>query len=215
MKRLALALVVTLSIGTIVHAQPLPADVCATVRQVRGAGAIASNAQIGEMLNRIAWTHRAQGIGLSQKPGGNRCPSLAGEIACDILMLENGTAWDVFRSAEPGEPTAPQCGSAIQITDPDRGWIAPVEPRGVEEPPPPPPPGDVALATVLEKLEALARDVALLRDNQAADAVQLRADVAELREQLLLLSSHPVVLPPWPVYQGKVLGQTITLRPVK
>jgi hypothetical protein len=41
----------------------------------------------GELLNRVAWQHRAEGWGLLRKNFGNRCPTPQGiEIACDILV---------------------------------------------------------------------------------------------------------------------------------
>jgi FG-GAP-like repeat len=46
-----------------------------------------SAAQKGEMLNRVAFEHRAQGWGLLAKSGGSRCPSPQGvDISCDILV---------------------------------------------------------------------------------------------------------------------------------
>jgi hypothetical protein len=132
MKTLVLTCALSILVPAAAASQPLPADVCATLHAVRGGGAITSNAQLGEMLNRIAWTHRAQGFGVNRKSGGNNCPSPAGLIACDILQRQSdGAAWDVFGSAGPGEPTTPSCGGAIApITDPARPWVAPVEPNG-------------------------------------------------------------------------------------
>ena len=113
----------------------IPLEVCETIKRVRGSGPITSKGQIGDMLNRIAWEHRALGFGLSRKSGGNRCPSKVGDIACDILQLppaQGNWLFDVFGSADVGEPTSPSCGESIgPSTDASRPWVAPVNPGGV------------------------------------------------------------------------------------
>jgi len=46
-----------------------------------------SPAQLGEYLNRVAWEHRAEGWGLLEKGGGNRCPAPQGvDVSCDMLI---------------------------------------------------------------------------------------------------------------------------------
>ncbi len=46
-----------------------------------------SHAQKGDMLNRVAWEHRAAGYGLHFKGGGNLCPQPGGTtISCDIIV---------------------------------------------------------------------------------------------------------------------------------
>lgn len=43
--------------------------------------------QVAELLNRVAWAHRAEGWGLLKKDGGSRCPAPHGfDISCDILI---------------------------------------------------------------------------------------------------------------------------------
>lgn len=52
-----------------------------------------SDPQKAELLNRVAWEHRAEGWGLLKKTGGSRCPAPQGvDIACDILVYAP-TAW--------------------------------------------------------------------------------------------------------------------------
>jgi hypothetical protein len=44
-------------------------------------------AEKAEMLNKVAWHHRAEGWGLHLKTGGTRCPAPQGvETSCDILV---------------------------------------------------------------------------------------------------------------------------------
>jgi hypothetical protein len=54
---------------------------------------VMSEAQKAELLNRVAWQHRADGWGLLRKSAGARCPAPQGvDVACDILV-HAPTAW--------------------------------------------------------------------------------------------------------------------------
>jgi hypothetical protein len=186
--RLVCVLLCLLTSAASAAAQDLPADVCTTLRQVRGSAPITSNAEIGAMLNRVAWTHRAQGLGLSRKAGGNHCESPAGPIACDILQLRDGTAWDVLSSAGPGEPTSPNCGGSIgRLTDPARPFVAAVDPGDTPDTPdtpdtnpsaPPEPSADIATADL--QRQQLAALVQIIQQLQAQNA-ELRAGLAEIK----------------------------------
>lgn len=98
-----------------------------------------SKAQLGAMLNAIAWKHRAAGWGLSSKPGGNNCPMPDGTlIACDILQHgPSDTLWDVFSDA--GGATDPLWVQAHPHNDPGRPWVAPTNPGGSTPAPAPAP----------------------------------------------------------------------------
>jgi hypothetical protein len=118
----------------------LPGEVCKTLKDVRGSGPITSSAQLGDMLNRIAWAHRADGWGLNRKDAGTFCESPAGKVACDILHNKNNNLmFDVFGSAGVGEVTSPNCGESIgENANSSRPWVAPVAPDGgidVSKPP--------------------------------------------------------------------------------
>jgi hypothetical protein len=175
-------LAIALTLGaTPIAAQDLPADVCTTLRQVRGSAPITSNAEIGAILNRVAWTHRADGIGLSRKTGGNHCESPAGPIACDILQLRDGTAWDVLSAAGPGEPTSPTCGGSIgTLIDPARPFVAAVDPGDTpdtpdtDRPAPPAPSADAATADL--QRQQLAALLQIVQQN-----AELRAGLAEIK----------------------------------
>ena len=46
-----------------------------------------SQAQLGELLNRVAWEHRGDGWGLLRKMSGNRCPTPQNvPVSCDFLF---------------------------------------------------------------------------------------------------------------------------------
>jgi hypothetical protein len=62
-----------------------------------------SNNQLGELLNAVAWQHRAEGYGLLAKPQGSNClqPQTGTRVSRDILMLAgSGRIFDVLIDAE-------------------------------------------------------------------------------------------------------------------
>jgi hypothetical protein len=106
-----------------------PASLLPTVQAVRLKYPNPTQADLGAMLNEIAWIHRADGWGLSRKPSGNHTtqPRTGERIAVDIQHHKyTGTIWDVF--ADAGGTTTPMWGEANPHNDPARIWIAPVEP---------------------------------------------------------------------------------------
>lgn len=129
----ALLVLILVATTTTAWAQQLPAEVCKTVKSIRGSGPITSPGQLADMLNAMAWAHRADGWGVSTKRGGNRCPRFDGQdIACDILHHKpTNQLWDVFVAAGVGEPTNVTCSQMVGVgTDPNRPWLAPIEPQG-------------------------------------------------------------------------------------
>lgn len=130
-RTLLLSLTIALMPVTVI-AQNLPAAVCQTVRAVRGSGPITSAGQLADMLNEMAWKHRADGWGVSTKRSGNRCQRFDGQdIACDILHHRpTNQLWDVFVAAGVGERTEVTCSQMVGLgTDPNRPWMAPIEPK--------------------------------------------------------------------------------------
>ncbi len=79
---------------------------------------------LGNILNTVAWNNATNGWGLSSKTSGHRCPSPAGEIACDILGHKpTNTIYDTFIDAEnAATPMWNYIGTA------PRPWVAPVQP---------------------------------------------------------------------------------------
>jgi hypothetical protein len=70
---------------------------------------MATAAQIGDLLNRVAWDFRAQGARLLGKKSGANCPTPSGVlISCDYLVhAPTLTGHDVFQDAGPGGLTRP------------------------------------------------------------------------------------------------------------
>lgn len=115
----------------------LPDHVYATLQQVRAKYPTPLVDKGAQLLNEVAWIHRAEGFGLEQKDGGNTCgcPGISVRMGCDILRTRD-RGWDVLSDAEgAGEPQQADSGPA----DPAR-FVAPVNPSGQPDPPPPPPP---------------------------------------------------------------------------
>jgi hypothetical protein len=145
-----------------------------------------------DILNAVAWKHRGDGWGLSAKPSGNNVFSEAhGKlIAYDILHHKpTNTLWDVAT----GEWEVMQVQWAhqpIHHNDPNRPWLAPVEPVGepvpvpVPTPEPTPTPAPVPpvdLTPMLEKLADIEGDITALYEVlttvvEAITAVHTRLD---------------------------------------
>jgi hypothetical protein len=85
MRRLCLALVVFVVASLPAAAQT---SLLPTLQRIRPEYPTPmSPGQLAELLNRVAWEHRAEGWGLLRKPSGNRCPAPQGvDVACDILV---------------------------------------------------------------------------------------------------------------------------------
>ena len=121
-------------------------------------GATMNDDECVALCNDAAWEHQAQGYGISRKETGTRGRRYDGLEAChDVIMLRDGTYWDVLQAA--GAASVPTWGPPSgTITDPKRGWVAPIVPQGGVVPPdpePPQPPSD--LEARVAKLEAWAR----------------------------------------------------------
>lgn len=83
---------------------------------------------LGEILNFVAYQHRADGWGLSRKTGGQLVDSPVGSIAEDILQLPDGNHFDVLIGARHGNPLDPSQATSIGIINlRDRPWVEPVD----------------------------------------------------------------------------------------
>lgn len=157
-----------------------------------------------DILNAVAWKHRADGWGLSAKPRGNNVFSEGhGKfVAYDILHHKpTDTLWDV--ATGEWENFVPQWAHQPEHHhDPDRPWLAPVkpaedapEPEPVPTPEPTPTPSPVPpvdLTPVLAQLKDIENDITKLYDALGA--------VAEA-----ITSVHTRMDTP-PVYTGQVKG---------
>lgn len=105
-----------------------PASLLSDVQAERAKyGTPMTSAELGQLLNTVAWNNRDTGWGLSGKNFGNFCPSPAGSIACDILHHQpTNLIYDVFIDSE-GAAT-PTWGSGKSPPDVNRPWVAPVQP---------------------------------------------------------------------------------------
>lgn len=135
--------------------QPGGESVADTLIRVRNKyPALINQAQAGQVLNETAWVHRAEGIVLLGKAGGNNCPAPSGaRISCDFLVNANTRrGWDVL-TASP-DPSGPSTASpngpngagedlSDALANGSRTLVAPTDPTGVGpvEPPQPPAPG--------------------------------------------------------------------------
>ena len=209
----------------VARAQPLPADVCAALTEARSAYGTMLPADQGRVLNGVAVQFAASGLGLSRKTAGTRCPSPAGNIACDILQYRGTeTLYDVF----VGSAQSVSCQQVVAYhNDPvGRPWVAPVDSGGSPTPTPPAPtPIDLArieaavaaLTARVQALEAPLEQARFESTNAAIRALEVSGKV-----DLLLarpLPSCPAIdwtTAPWPSYTMRSpwgIG-TFVLRPV-
>jgi hypothetical protein len=112
----------------------MPESLIESVRAERAKyGATLTPEQMGQLLNAVAWKHRADGWGLSEKPSGNHVPSPQGKfVAYDILHHKpTDTLWDVATGESAYEV---KWGQAEHHNNKDRPWLAPVQPSGAAQP---------------------------------------------------------------------------------
>ena len=153
--------------------------------------------QLGELLNMVAWTHRAEGWGLLAKPAGTTCPVHGRSIACDILVhAPSATHWDVLSDAE---------GAAVPTFNPVgpidlARFVTPFDPGGAPPPPQVPPAVDAVLALLVRQTRAEDSDQqeriytdlkASIADSVAQMTAEVRAAHASLREQIRLADENP------------------------
>ena len=121
----------------------LPDEVYATLQAVCAAypyAVVQTASDLGAILNRVAWAHRADGWGLSRKDFGTCVPSPVGLVAEDVLHHRpSNLHWDVLAGAGVGQSLRPIQTDAIgPMTDLRRPWVAPTDPGGDVSVPTPP-----------------------------------------------------------------------------
>jgi hypothetical protein len=168
---------------------------------------VMTDAQLGDLLNRVAWTHRAEGMRLLGKKSGAHCPTPSGvDISCDYLvhaatltghdvLTDNGTA--NVPPTHNGIPKGFDWGPGPEdlreaILTGARSLIEPTLPDGAQPTPvptpvpgPAPTPGPVFdIALLAARLAAIEQAVADIRQqnlvHETAEA-QERAQAAAFR----------------------------------
>ena len=169
-----------------------------TVAQVRGKyGEKPSLDECGAICNEVAWIHRAEGFGVSRKESGTRAVRHDGtNIAVDVIMKTDGDAWDILVGA--GEQAAPAFYPLGKITDPARGFVAPIAPKDAPPTPSPDPP---------PSQDELLRSIKILSDHVigALEEIHLiRSDIAALTAAMSKLATR--------TYRGeaRLLGTRVT-----
>jgi hypothetical protein len=175
----------------VVPPEGVPMSLLDTIEAVRAVyGPTMSDDECVALCNAVAWIHRAEGFGLSWKTSGTRGRRHDGQECChDVVMLSDGRYWDILTAAggasTPNWSTTPNG----RITDPARGWLAPIAPQGTPVPVPNPPtptpipvptPAPVCQAVDLSpRLNTLSAQVELLRASVAM--MDTRVGVVEAR----------------------------------
>lgn len=159
-----------------------------------------SAADVGSLLNAVAWRHRDDGWGLLRKTQGNICVAPdQGGVACDILThrLGNGGGFvehfDVLQDAGAGGANTPVW-IADGLIDSTR-FVAPI--AVVVSPPPPPPPvlPSIDLGPVLTRLGMV--DQALVSLSAKVDALQIQVATLTTEEQAFHQRVRDVVRDVW------------------
>lgn len=171
----------------------LPDDVYATLVALRPKYPTPLVDKGAELLNEVAWTHRAQGYGLERKDGGANCgcPGISVRMGCDILRTAT-LGWDVLQDAEgAGNPVQSDSGPA----EPSR-FVAPVTPDGIVVPPVEPPvepPTDPALEQRVTALEVkvAAQQVQLTEQKQQLAAQATALEILDDRVTVLEAGTPP------------------------
>lgn len=148
-----------------------------------------TRAQVGEMLNQIAWAHRADGWGLLKKTGGNRCPAPHGvDVSCDILIhAPSGKHFDVLADSE-GVATPVWRDVGPCVLGPGSGcdmanFLAPIAPANSPQPIPEPPadsPQPIDLSAVYAQIDWLKAAI----ESQRAEIAALRDYAGTLRDMI-------------------------------
>lgn len=158
-------------------------------------GATMTDDQCVELINAVAWAHRADGWGVNAKDFGTHGVRYDGaRLAHDILHHKpTDRIYDVLASAGAASvPVWQDKGPNTQPPNQGRSWVAPIAPLGAVEPepgePPVVPPPACACgydpAPVLAALESLSALVGGLTDELLAQR-QVQADTLDTARQAL------------------------------
>lgn len=141
-----------------------------------------------DILNAVAWKHRSDGWGLSAKPSGNAVHSIAHSqpVAYDILHHKpTDTLWDV--ATGEWENFIPQWSQAEHHHNPERPWLAPVQPLSdvpAPTPEPSPEPPRVEPAPVVCKCDEVLAELQALRDEFNTYRLQMADMEVAIRNEI-------------------------------
>ena len=194
--RKLLGVMLSVFFATSATAQPV-VSLLPTVQQIRAEYPTPmSPAQVGELLNRVAWQHRAEGWGLLKKTGGNRCPAPQGvEISCDILIhAPTVRHFDVLSDVEHGAtPVWNDVGPCVPGPASGCSMDRFVAPTGT------PPGGGTDIEELRKHVEALAINLQAQREAIIAlsEGLKLLAETVQKvdtshREDINALKARPV-----------------------
>jgi hypothetical protein len=110
--------------GSVAQSTPL-----ASIQAIRGCYPTPmSQAQLGELLNKVAWHHRGAGYGLHKKTGGHLCPQPGSSttISCDILV--HGPSQGVYDALGDAENVASPIWRYVGIINTMTNFVAPRQP---------------------------------------------------------------------------------------
>lgn len=171
------------------------------------------------ILNAVAWAHRGDGWGLSAKPSGNNVYSLRHQrfVAYDILHHKpTDTLWDVA-TGEWENMQVQWSHQPIHHNDPNRPWLAPLQPLSdvpTPTPDPLPEPPSAEPTPVACKCDEVLAEVQALRDEFSTYRLQMADMEIAIRNEIRALA-EPVDVAQFPRYKGRVptFGGSVTLIP--
>lgn len=144
-------------LASIAHAQPNTDQIVADLKAERAKyGATLNDDQCAELVNAVAWKHRAEGWGLSGKAFGTHGTLSDGtQIAHDVLHHQpTNLIYDVLIGAGAHSTPVDRMSPLGPQTDLSRRpWVAPRQPRGTVEPTPLPTTWGPAQTALLQKLQ--------------------------------------------------------------
>jgi hypothetical protein len=183
-------------------------------------------AKAADFTNRVCYDLREQGWRRIVKPGGQNCGGLNCDLICNEATREMrdvvGAAGSIKQAPAWIDKgfDAPR-NLALQMPTPYGAPAPQPQPEPGPAPTPTPAPAPVA-CTCKADLERVTSALVALTNTVASQASVLAGLNERLDEEWAARvwtgtdpEKLPVVLPEPPVYQGRVLGTTITLRPVK
>ena len=176
------------------HPEPVM-SLRATIEAVRAKyGATMNDDQCVALCNEVAWLHKGDGWGVSRKEAGTRGTRYDGQQCChDVVMQRDGRYWDILTAAGGASTPSWSDTPGGVITDPARGWIAPIVPQGQPgpgpDPTPDPQPVPVPVACKFAPVDLDAVRT-IMREELASVPPQPVPDLAGLRDRIETINAE-------------------------